>query len=439
MASTPSPAAPATGPRLNLPIFLLALFGVLVVVHLWVQQQANFAFGCTGAGDAASGTGCAEVTSSIYSEFLGVSLLVWGGLFYVVVAALRLGVAATRPPLSETLRTASFVAVGLGFLFVIYLVSVQAFVLEQFCVLCLLSSLTTTAIFVLHLVERMKGTGPAVAASVALQPYVLAAVALIVLAGADLLFAGDGNDAVVAPDGQRAVQTASQKGWVSASCHYDFEAPQLSVFDQLITMQTPHHGSTTAPVRALKIFDPNCPHCKNAHQVLSGFVSELEDRATFYYHPHALWDHSVPQIQALMIAQEQGKFFEMLEGEFANQPNFAALHRARQGNEAQWLDSVIDGLKQIAEPIGMDAESLEQDIRAGRHVDLIRQRAQMVNGAGIRSVPRLVIEGHVMANTGEAWSQACIGGLIDQEIAQAAPAEEVAPAEGAPAPAPSES
>lgn len=434
MARTPDTAAPRTGPRLNLPIFLLALFGVLVVVHLWVQQQAGFAFGCTGAGDAASGTGCAEVTSSIYSDFLGVSLLVWGGLFYVAVAALRLGIAATAPPLSETLRKASFAAVGLGFLFVIYLLSVQAFVLEQFCVLCLLSSITTTALFLLHAVEQVKGTGPAFSAPVALRPYALAAVALVVLAGADLLLA-DRNETPVAvrTDGERAVRAAAQTGWVSASCHYEMEAPKLSIFDQLITMQTPHHGTATAPVRALKIFDPNCPHCRTASQILDGFADSMEDQATFYYHPHALWDHSTPQIQALKIAQEQGKFFDMLDGQFANQGNFTAFHRGRQSDEAQWLDNVVGGLKQIAGSIGMDAEALERDIRAGKHAGLIRQQAQMVRNAGVGSVPRLVIEGNAMANTSEAWSQACIGGLVQQELAQLAPADDVA------APAPGES
>ncbi len=420
MARTPDPAAPQTGPRLNLPIFAVALFGVLVVVHLWLQQQADFAFGCTGAGDAASGSGCAEVTTSIYSDFLGVSLLVWGGLFYLAVAALRLGVAATKPPLSETLRTASFAAVSLGFLFVLYLVSVQAFVLGQFCVLCLFSSLTTTLLFVLHLVERAKGTGPAVASRVALGPYAMAAVALVVLAGADVLLAGD-DDApvpVATAAGDQPVQAASQEGWVSATCHYDLESPRLSVFDELITMQTPYHGNAGAPVRALKIFDPNCPHCKNAHATLNTFADALADEAAFYYHPHQLWPHSMPQVQALMIAQDEGKFFEMLDAQFAYQDQFAGLHRVREGNEAQWLDAVIAGLKRIAVEIGMDPDMLEQEVRAGKYGGLIQQRAELVRNAGVRSVPRLVIEGNVMANTPEAWSRECIGALIEQNLSE---------------------
>ena len=427
MARTPEPAASTTGPRLNLPIFLLALFGVLVVVHLWVQQRADFAFGCTGAGDAASGSGCAEVTSSVYSDFLGVSLLVWGALFYLLVAALRFGIASAKPPTSETLRTASLAVVSVGFLFVLYLVGVQAFALGEFCVLCLLSSLTVAVLFALHLVERAKGPGPAVRMQAALRPYLIGAVALVVLAGADVLLA-DRSDAPVpvaaTSNGVRPGSSAQPVG-LSAECHYDLETPRLRVFDQLITMQTPYHGDPEAPVRAVKIFDPNCPHCRNAHRTLSTFTDAMADEAVFYYHPHMLWEHSTPQIQALMIAQEQGKFFEMLDGQFGYQENFVGLHRIRQGNEAQWLDGVLTGLTRIAGEIGMDAEALEQEIRARKYVGLIQQQARMVQEAGVRSVPRLVIEGDVMANTTSAWSRDCIGGLVEQHLPADAPAADV--------------
>lgn len=427
MARTPDPAA-ARGPRLNLPLFLLALFGLLVVVHLWVQSRAGFAFGCTGAGDAASGAGCAEVTSSIYSEFLGASLLVWGGLFYVVVAGLRAGVAALKPPTSDTLRTASLVAVSIGMLFVLYLVYVQAFVLGAFCTLCLISSLTVATLFALHLVERMKGPGPAVAASVALRPYAIAAVALLVLAGADVVL----TDRAEAPALTREGTPAGMTAYETAACHFDIESPRLPAFDQLITMQTPYEGSADAPVRVLKIFDPNCPHCKHAHEVLQEqVVPEIRDEARLYYHPHALWEHSIPQIQALYLANEEGKFFDMLEMEFAQQQAIAALRR--EGRE----DDIVTGLVRMAEQIGMDGEAFRREIDAGKYVGVIRENRRVLSEQGVRSVPRLVIEGRVMANTNEAWTPECIGQLVEAVATQEGVAS--SPAEGAVAPPPADS
>jgi protein-disulfide isomerase len=302
------------------------------------------------------------------------------------------------------------VVASIGFLFVLYLVYVQAAVLGAFCTLCLVSAVTVATIFVLHLVERVKGPGPAVAASVALRPYAIAAVALLVLAGADVvLFDRDEAPAPVAAGGDEgSVQAALAAGGVSATCRYDVEAPRLASFDRLITMDTPYEGSPDAPVRMLKIFDPNCPHCKQAHEILEGqVVPEVGDDARLFYHPHALWPHSIPQIQALYLANEEGKFFEMLEQQFQQQQAIAALRR--QGRE----DDILNGLVRMAEQIGMDGPAFRSELEARKYVGLIEENRRLVSESGVRSVPRLVIEGRVMASTNEAWTLDCIGQLAD--------------------------
>ncbi len=426
MARTPEPAAPATGPRLNFPIFALALFGVLVVVHLWVQQQADFVYGCTGAGSAETAVGCASVTSSIYSSFLGVSLLAWGALFYLALAALRFGVAVAQPPTSEMLRKASFAVVGIGFLFVLYLVSVQAFVLGQFCVLCLLSSLTVATLFVLHLVEYFKGASPTVALRAALGPYAIAAVALVVLAGADVLItrSADAPTPLARTEGaDGSVQNARAAGGVSAECRYDVETPRFRDFDRLLTMETPYEGSADAPIRVMKIFDPNCPHCKSLHDQLERIIPQLGDKARFYYKPYPIWDYSVPQVQALYLAGEEGKFFDMLNLQFDNQQAFAAARRDPSGEGI-----VLRGLARFADQIGMDSAYVHREIAARKYVGLIQQQNEIIQATGIHSVPKLVIEGNVVASTPEAFTTECLGALIDLAAREKAAAEERADA-----------
>src|SRR5690606_10619735 len=143
---------PARNPAGILPrvLFGLALFGVLVVTHLWLQKEAGFAAGCSGFADVSVTSlaetmreepGCATVTNSVYATFLGVSNLVWGLLFYAAVALLRLAHAATG---DDRLRLASFGLVGAGFLYTLYLVYLQAAVIGAFCVLCMTSAVTVT-------------------------------------------------------------------------------------------------------------------------------------------------------------------------------------------------------------------------------------------------------------------------------------------------------
>lgn len=429
-----TPAAPpAAGPRLNLPLFLLALLGVLVVLHLGLQQRAGFALGCTGLGDPTSGRGCAEVTSSRYGSLLGVDLTLWGGLFYLVLAALRAGVAATRPPTSHSLRTASLAFSSLGFLFVLYLVGVQAFVLKQFCTLCLVSAGIVTLLFALHVAERVKGPGPAAFGSVPLRPYLLGALALVVLAGADVLWSRGGPEgALPSPVAQtptsghtpEATVPPTIDGTIPEGCRYDTQLPTLSIFEDLVALGLPSEGSEEASVHVLKIFDPNCPHCRTLHGVLKQTVPQVSDEGRFYYQPMALWDISVPQIQALFLAREQGKFFEMLDVLFANQEAFAQLHR--QGNSPEWLPQVTARLVELAGQAGLDAEALREGLAERKYQALILRQRQALAEAGISSVPRLVIDGRVVANTQPAWTPQCIGGLVMQEAQEASSASEAA-------------
>ncbi len=143
-------ARPAHKHPLALAIFALALFGLLVVVQL--ALKASGAETVVGCSDEA-GAGCSSVTTGPYSRFLGVSNVVWGGLFYGLIAALRLGYGATA---DGRLRLASLAVAGGGLLYSGYLVYLQAAVIGQFCALCMTSAATVALLAVLHAVEHAR-------------------------------------------------------------------------------------------------------------------------------------------------------------------------------------------------------------------------------------------------------------------------------------------
>ena len=229
-------------------IFALALFGVLVVTHLGFQQAADFAAGCTGFGDLsdgpleAAGPGCAAVTTSAYADFLGVSNIVWGLLFYVGLAVLRLAYAVTA---REPLRLASFALAGAGLLYTLYLVYLQAAVIGAFCPLCMTSALTVTVLLVLHVLEHRrapaaepapqgKKAAPARPVGAALRPFALIAGAFAVLLLADVVVAGDVFDdapAAVAEDGTPIREAADG---LAAECVLDPEQPEFRAFETFV-------------------------------------------------------------------------------------------------------------------------------------------------------------------------------------------------------------
>jgi predicted DsbA family dithiol-disulfide isomerase/uncharacterized membrane protein len=402
MASKKTP--PPAVSRLNLPIFLVALFGVLVVVHLWIQLDRGFTHGCLGfsapTGQIAE---CAEVVGSDFGTVGGVSNVFLGLIFFLGIAAFRFGAVVLRKPPAATLQQASFFAVGGGLLYALYLAGVQLFQLEQVCVLCLISGATTAVLFALHLVEWRRPPGiaaePRSRASFTPVPYLAGLVALLVLVGADFALMSDKVDSEASPafavmedeDGNFE-PTAEQ---LELACQYDEAMPRFALFDMFTGSQGAFEGERTAAGRALKIFDPNCPHCATLHAQLEPVIPKYRDRVRFYYQPIALWDHSIPQVQAMYLAREHGNepFLRMMDLQF---------------DRRRPTGIPVDTLVAFAAEIGLDEAQFRADLQRGKYVNVIRSERQMTAGAGINSVPRLIFEGRAINNTQYTWTSECL-------------------------------
>ena len=430
---------PAKYPAGILPrvIFGVALFGVLVVTHLWLQQSAGFAAGCSGFADVTvtnlaetmrEEPGCATVTNSVYAKFLGVSNVMWGLLFYVAVALLRLGHAATG---NDRLRLASFGLVGVGFLYTLYLVYLQAAVIGAFCVLCMTSALTVTALLILHAMEhaRLRRTAtdaPAPARpALSLKPFALVAAVFAVLLVADVVVAQQRGadapevaEAAEAEDASTVTPTARPEPTPPAveiadparQCTYDPQYQGIEGFDRFT--DGPYRGSADAPVAVVEIFDPNCPHCKDLGATLKQVIEEQGENARFYYQPFPLRDNSFGQVAALYIAEEQGKFFELMDELFERQ------------TPTQW-GMTLDQIVAAGEAAGMDAAALRARLsdEAGLQPLLARifeDRVATVEALGTDdgiSVPKLLINGNLVAPTYESYSPDCLTYFIEQAAA----------------------
>lgn len=461
----------AARPLLHRIILGLALVGVFLVAHLYSQQTAGFNRGCLGLSDPATvqQVGCETVTSSAAGTFLGVSNVFWGLLFYVGVAGLRFAMIPTGAP-RKTLRTASLGLAAIGFAYSVYLVSVQAS-MGAWCVLCTTSAGLVTVIFGLHLAERFsKATLPTVASFSGLEfkRFGVAAALVVTLAVADIAYFNTINDgetltpiADATPVTAAATQDVGADAPADASpielpadepaaqdpaaeepmvqdpaaeepvadeapaaapvaaaatpasrpvgCEYEPGAAPLRDLSRYTT-GIGYDGRDDAPVTIVKIFDPNCPHCRHLHGTLDALVGQYGGKAKFYYFPFALWNESIPQIEALYVAGESDKFAEMLAGQFA-----------MQETEDKRLLS-IDDLVTIAESIDLDGASFRQRLTSGTYamkVASARNYASIdISREGRVSVPKLTINGQFVANTAAALSADCISSLIDEAHAE---------------------
>lgn len=92
-------------------------------------------------------TGCDTVTRGPYSVLFGIPLAYLGLLYYIALFFLSVLYFNTDKKL-PTIKALNFIS-GFGFLFSIYLVYLQIFVIEALCIYCIISATTTTLIFIL--------------------------------------------------------------------------------------------------------------------------------------------------------------------------------------------------------------------------------------------------------------------------------------------------
>ena len=126
---------------------LVALVGVFVALYLALYKAGIIGTLACGAG------GCETVQMSRWSEFLGLSVAVWGVAFYIVVLALALATLQERWADSRPLALGLLVLTGWGVLFSGWLTWLELFVIHAICRWCVVSAVIALLLFVLAFLD----------------------------------------------------------------------------------------------------------------------------------------------------------------------------------------------------------------------------------------------------------------------------------------------
>ena len=122
----------------------VSLIGLADAIYLTGEHLSGNTLRCTII------TGCSEVLSSPYASVKGMPLAGLGAIAYFTVFS-----ASTLAAFGYKVagKFVTFV-VALMFLFTLWLIYLQAFVIKAFCQFCLLSALVTTAMTILIFLAR---------------------------------------------------------------------------------------------------------------------------------------------------------------------------------------------------------------------------------------------------------------------------------------------
>ncbi|MFI0349595.1 vitamin K epoxide reductase family protein [Actinomadura sp. 9N407] len=148
-----TPAPPARPRWFLITAWVLTLAGLGVSVYLTVAHYQEGALVCSSTGTV----DCHSVTTSKYSELLGIPLPLLGLAFFVGFAAL------ITPPVLRSehpvFRWGRLVSVCVGLLFVVYLVTAELAILHKICLWCTGVHVITILLFVLVLFDEFRRIG----------------------------------------------------------------------------------------------------------------------------------------------------------------------------------------------------------------------------------------------------------------------------------------
>jgi uncharacterized membrane protein len=124
----------------------IALFTVLALVGFIDSSYLALKYFVGGPIPCFIASGCDAVTTSVYSRILGIPIALLGAAYYCALLLLVVGYFDTKWVFIFTV--ASYATV-IGLLTSVWLVFVQAFLLQEFCFYCLISAGTSTLLFLI--------------------------------------------------------------------------------------------------------------------------------------------------------------------------------------------------------------------------------------------------------------------------------------------------
>ena len=123
-------------------IIILTVIGIFDTAYLTAEYYFNLTAYCPIGG------GCEKVLSSPYSVVFGIPLALFGLIFYFFILILAMAYQLSGRGIFLKIF---FVSTFLAFLFSLWLVYLQLFVIKALCVYCLISAANTSALFLISI------------------------------------------------------------------------------------------------------------------------------------------------------------------------------------------------------------------------------------------------------------------------------------------------
>jgi protein-disulfide isomerase len=147
----------------------------------------------------------------------------------------------------------------------------------------------------------------------------------------------------------------------------------------------PFRGAADAPVTIVEYSDYNCPVCGEFNLTTASAIDDellLDGEVNFQVVPFALWDGSIPVVEAAVCATEQDRFWDFRHVLFANQALFSTTRPPSRSL-----------LNQFAEMSGINVDIFDTCLDEGRR-DVVEAATRTARDElGVTSTPTFFVNG----------------------------------------------
>lgn len=162
-------------------------------------------------------------------------------------------------------------------------------------------------------------------------------------------------------------------------------------------------GPDNAKVTLVEFLDPECESCRAMYPMVKHLLAQYEGRLRLVVRYMPLHPNSLYAAGALEAAGEQGRYWEMLETLFRNQPQWGSHHHPRP--------ELIAG---YAQEIGLDMEAFERSLTAAAHRRIVEADHADGRALGVTGTPTFFVNGRLLDRLGYETLKA----LIDEQLAK---------------------
>lgn len=171
----------------------------------------------------------------------------------------------------------------------------------------------------------------------------------------------------------------------------------------LVRPDSPSKGPRDAPVTIVEFLDPECEACRAMYPLVNRLMAEYDGQVRLVVRYVPLHANSMLAAAALEAAGEQGRYWEMLDALFVNQPVWGDHQNPRP-----------DLIPEYARQLGLDMAAFQASYGGIKHRAKVERDRADAQQLGVRGTPSFFVNGRPLERLGYEPLKA----RVDEELAK---------------------